>query len=70
MSEQAADHMPEPASADANPAGNPPDALHPDVAQRLRDQARLAWLFRHEAGDADARYLHDLVARFRDLDPW
>ena len=42
MSEQAADHMPERASADANPAGNPPDALHPDVAQRLRDQARLA----------------------------
>ncbi len=70
MSEQAADHMPEPAGADANPVGKSPDILHSGVAQRLRDQARLAWLFRHEAGVADARYLHDLVARFRGLDPW
>jgi hypothetical protein len=70
MSEQATDHLPEPARADANPAGNPPDTPHPEVTPPLRDQARLAWLFRHEAGDADARYLHDLVARFRGLNPW
>lgn len=70
MSEPATDHAPEPVSPAPSPADNSLGTGHRDAVQQLRDQARLVWLFRHDAVETDTHYLRDLMVCFRGLDPW